>query len=368
MSTQLYVSLQDDDRIARYALDEESGRLAHRGDLAVPDGPAPMALHPSGRVLYVGRRGPGAGRGGRMDGMPRPEFGLSSFAIDRRTGDLAPAGSRVPVGGGPCYLSTDRRGRFLLSAYYQAGHCAVHPIDEQGALGGAAIEWRDTNSGAHSIQTDPANRFAFVPHIAQSPGLSRLPEGRRTAANAIVQFRFDEATGRLTPNDPPQVSPDGPYGPRHFVFHPALPLLYVDNEQGSSVTVYRLDRARGTLTPGATISTLPDGFTGSNHPSEIVMHPSGRWLYVANRGHNSIAVFTVDGASGALRPAGWAAAPAGPRTLAIDPAGRFLYSSGLEHGELRGYRIDPASGALQEVETLTVGALPMWITIVALDG
>jgi 6-phosphogluconolactonase len=273
----------------------------------------------------------------------------------------------VPLPGEPCFLATDRRGRLLLSAYYQAGHCAVHPIDERGALGGAAIEWRDTNSGAHSFQVDPTNRFAFVPHIAQSPPLDRLPEGRQTAANAIFQFRFDQETGQLMPNEPPRVGPAGPLGPRHFVFHPMLPLLYVDNEQGSSVTVYTLDPIRGTLTPGATTSTLPDGFTGVNHPSEIALHPGGRWLYVANRGHDSIAIFRVDATSSGIIPAGWAEAPAGPRTLALDPTGHFLYSSGLQRGELRGYRIDEESGALQEIETLAAGNLPMWIAIVALE-
>ncbi|HZQ36112.1 MAG TPA: beta-propeller fold lactonase family protein [Dehalococcoidia bacterium] len=367
MPTQLYLSLQDEDRIGRFALDEANGRLSAIGAIQVADGPGPLALHPTGSALYVGHRGPGARRGGRVDGLPRPEFALSSFAIDRRTGELMPGGRRVPVGGEPCFLATDRRGRYLLSAYYQAGHCAVHPIDAKGALGGAAIEWRDTNSGAHSFQMEASNRFAFVPHIAQSPPLARLPAGRQTAANAIFQFRFDPETGQLTPNDPPRVSPEGPLGPRHFVFHPTLPLLYVDNEQGSSVTVYALDRERGTLQPGQTISTLPDGFAGTNHPSEIALHPSGRWLYVANRGHNSIAIFHADDA-GALISAGWEEAPAGPRTLALDPGGRFLYSSGLERGELRSYRIDPASGALDAIESLSVGALPMWITIVALDG
>lgn len=368
MPVQLYVSLQDDDRIARYALAEASGRLSRLGDLSVPGGPAPLAVHPNGDTLYVGHRGPGATRGGSMDAEPRPEFALSSFAIDRRTGELTPSGRRVPLRGGPCFLSTDRRGRFLLSAYYQAGHCAVHPIDASGALGGEAIEWRDTNSGAHSFRVDASNRFAFVPHIAQSPPLQRLPDGRQTAANAIYQFRFDQETGRLTPNDPPRAGPAEPLGPRHFVFHPTLPLLFADNEQGSSVSAYTLDQERGTLTLGATTSTLPAGFTGTNHPSEIVLHPGGRWLYVANRGHDSIAILAVDAASGALNPAGWAEAPAGPRTLALDLGGRYLFSSGLSQGELRSYRIDGASGALQPIEALAVGMLPMWIAAVELDG
>jgi len=259
MPSQLYISLQNDDRIARYAVDGDSGRLRHLGDVPSPDGPAPMTVHPAGTALYVGHRGTGSTMGGRMDGMPKPEFSLTSFAIDHRSGDLTLSGARVPLLGEPCFLATDRRGRFLLSAYYQAGHCAVHPIDERGALGGAAIEWRDTNSGAHSFQVDPTNRFGFVPHIAQSPALRRLPPGRQTAANAIFQFTFDQETGRLAPNDPLRVGAAEQSGPRHFVFHPSKPLLYVDNEQGSSVTICTLDPARGTLAPGTTTSTCRPG-------------------------------------------------------------------------------------------------------------
>jgi 6-phosphogluconolactonase len=367
MPYQMYVSLQNEDRIARYAVDEATGRLSHIGDVACPDGPAPMAVHPSGTALYVGHRGPGSTKGGSMDGRPKPTFSLTSFVIDRRTGDLTPSGTRVQLLGEPCYLTTDRRGRFLLSAYYQAGHCAVHPIDAQGALGGEAVEWRETNSGAHSFQTDPANRFGFVPHIAQSSGLRRLPESRQTAANAIFQLRFDQETGRLTPNDPPRVAAPEQAGPRHFAFHPSKPLLYVDNEQGSSVTIYTLDPERGTLTPGATRSTTPPDFTASSMPSDLCLHPSGHFLHVANRGHNSVVTFRIDEV-GELNPSGWVECPPGPRTLALDPSGRFLYCAGLDAGELKGYRVDQESGALEEIESLRAGDLPMWIAIVELTG
>lgn len=366
MPAQLYVSLQNDDRIARYAVDAESGRLTHLGDVAAPDGPAPMAVHPTGTTLYVGQRGPGATQGGRVDGLPRPEFALTSFAIAAESGELTRSGSRVPLLGEPCFLATDRRGRFLLSACFQAGHCAVHPIAADGALGGEAIEWWETNSGAHSFQTDPTNRFGFVPHVAQSPALRRLPEGRQTAVNAIFQFTFDQESGRLAPNDPPRVAAPEGAGPRHFAFHPTMPLLYVDNEQGSSVTIYTLDSTKGTLTAGPTTSTLPPGFAANNAPSDLCLHPNGRYLYVANRGHNSIAVLQVGESGGGLTPTDWAEAPGGPRTLALDPTGRFLYCGGLEAGQIRGYRIDQTTGALTAIETLGAGNLPMWIVIVDL--
>ena len=351
MAFHLYVSLQDDDRIVRYVMDPETGKLERQGVVEINGGPAPLAIHPTRTALYVGCR---------------REFRLSSFAIDQVTGDLTPTG-HVELGGEPCYLSTDRSGRYVLSAYYQAGHCAVHPIATTGAVGGAAIEWLETHSGAHCFQTDPSNQYAFLPHIAAgSGGLARLPAGRQEAVNAIFQFKFDAATGYLTPNTPPSISPEAPDGPRHFCFHPSKDLMYVCNEQGCSVTVYALDRASGTLTAGQSVTTLPEGFTGSSSCSQIRIHPSGRHLYAPNRGHNSIASFIVDETTGALTPTGWTEVDPVPRAFSLDPTGQFLYVSGLETGNLIGFRIDQQSGALTRLETYAVGALPMWVLITEL--
>jgi TRAP-type C4-dicarboxylate transport system substrate-binding protein len=147
----------------------------------------------------------------------------------------------------PCYLATDRRGKFLLATYYEGRGMSIHPIRDDGAASDPPIERRETARGAHSIQTDPSNRFAFVPHIA----------GR--GPNEIWQFRFDAQTGRLTPNSPPKVVPEHPLGPRHFCFHPSKAMLYYSNEQGCSVTAYRFDTSAGTLTAMQTVSTLPNG-------------------------------------------------------------------------------------------------------------
>lgn len=351
MAFHVYVSLQDDDRIVRFLMDPETGRLERQGVVEVVGGPAPLAINPTRTALYVGQR---------------REFRLSSFAIDQTTGDLTPTGS-VELGGEPCYLSTDRSGRYVLSAYYQTGHCAVHPIDETGAVGGAAIEWLDTNSGAHCLQTDPSNQYAYLSHIAAGPGgLSRVPAGRQEAANAIFQYKFDAATGHLTPNDPPRISPEALDGPRHYCFHPSKDLVYVSNEQGCSVTVYALDSSTGTLTPGQTVTTLPKGYTGSSSCSQIQIHPSGKYLYAPNRGHNSIASFAVDEATGALTPSGWAEVDPVPRAFSLDPTGQFLYCAGLSTGNLVGFRVDQHSGALTRLETYAVGALPMWVLITRL--
>ena len=187
-----YVSFQDDDRIAIFTVEPATGTLAWQEDVAVDGGPAPLAIDPGKNFLYVGRRG---------------SQEISSYRIDRNTGGLSLIGT-APLQGEPVYLATDRTGRFVLSAYYYQSTAAVHAVNSDGAVTVPPVEWRYTGGGAHAIQTDPSNRFAFVPHIA-----NRGP-------NTIFQFLFDENTGRLTPNDPPRYSPQEYLGPRAFVFHP----------------------------------------------------------------------------------------------------------------------------------------------------
>lgn len=353
MAFHMYVSLQDDDRIVRFVMDPEAGSLERRGVVDVPGGPAPLAINPAGTSLYVGQRN---------------DLRLSSFAIDQRTGDLTPTGG-VELGGEPCYLSTDHTGRHVLSAYYQAGHCAVHPIDQSGAVGGAATEWLETGSGAHCFQTDPSNRYAYLPHIANgSGGIARLPAERQVALNAIYQFRFDAATGHLTPNEPVMIAPEAEDGPRHYRFHPSKELMYVSNEQGGSVTVYAIDGANGTLTAGQTVSTLPVDYSGHISCSQVQIHPLGTHLYVPNRGHNTIASFAIDEDSGALTATGWTEVEPVPRAFSLDPTGHFLYVTGLETGNMTAFRVDQQSGALTRLETYAVGALPMWVSFADLPG
>jgi len=333
MTSVMYISLQGDDKIVRFALDPATGDLDRLGETAVPGGPAPMVVDPARQCLHVARRG---------------ECKISSFRIDRRTGDLALIGT-VPLPTDPCFIATDRRGRFLLSAYYEGRGVAVHPIGADGAVADPPVERRETARGAHCVQTDPSNRFAFVPHIA----------GR--GPNEIWQFRFDETTGHLAPNTPAKVVPDGPVGPRHFCFHPSQPMAYFSNEQGRSVTAYRFDAASGTLHARQTVSTLPDGYDGQSSCSQIRIDPSGKFLYAPNRGHNSIACFAVDAATGLVAPVARVAAEPVPRAFNLDPAGRFLYAAGLESGRLVAYRIDADTGGLEPIKTYPLGARPMWV-------
>jgi 6-phosphogluconolactonase len=345
----LYVCLQDEDKIAAFAINPESGRLERQTEIAVPGGPSVMAISLDRRVLYLGQRTNPA---------------ISSYRIDQNTGALSPQGT-VSTEDAPTYLATDRAGRFLLSAYYQGGYAAVHPLGTDGAVGAPAVDRKDTANGAHAIQTDRSNRFAFVPHIARLQDNVLEPPRDNPGPNVIFQFRFDAQTGRLTPNSPSQVAPAERLGPRHLCFHPTLDLVYFSNEQGCSVTSYRLDPATGTLAAAQTVTTLPDGYTARNTCSQIHLTPSGRFLYLANRGHNSIAGFSVDTA-GRLSPVGHASTEPVPSAFCLDPAGHFVFAAGSASGRLASYCIDDATGALTPLATYEVGRRPQAVLATAL--
>ena len=338
MAYYMYVSLQDDDKLATFTMDAQTGTLTLRAELPVPGGPSPLAISPDRKTLYVGH-------GGSSE--------LSSFRIDQDTGGLTQIG-KVSLGAGPEFLATDRKGRFVLSAYYYGGYVAVHSVGDDGAACSPPIEWLETASGSHAMQTDPSNRFAFAPHIAG--------EG----PNAIFQYRFDEDTGHITPNSPPRIEPEEYLGPRHFCFHPTKDILYFSDEQGCSVTGYRLDVSTGTLSAFQTITTLPEGSTEPNTCSQIQMTPSGKFLYVPNRGHDSIAVFSVDPSSGHLTAIGQVPTEAESHAFSLDPEGKFLFVAGSVLGRLASYRVNGDTGELTPLETYSVGRMPMWVLITGL--
>jgi 6-phosphogluconolactonase len=338
----LYVCAQDDNKIAAFTMDADTGQLTPQPDLPVAGGPSVMAISPDRRTLYVGQRTGEA---------------ISSFRIDPGTGGLSLVGS-ISQAHAPTFLAPDCAGRYLLSAYYQGGGAAVYHLGADGAVGAPSQEWLATATGAHAIQTDPSNRFAFVPHIARIQDNVLEPPKDNPGPNVIMQFRFDADTGRLTANSPFRVEPAERLGPRHYCFHPTQNLVYFSNEQGCSVTGYRLDPASGTLTSAQTISTLPDGYTARNTCSQIHLTPSGRFLYVGNRGHNSIAGFAVDSATGRLTAIGRASTEAVPSAFGLDPAGRFVFAAGTASGRLASYRINQETGALTPLTTYAVGQRP----------
>jgi 6-phosphogluconolactonase len=335
MPYRVYVPVAGEDKIRIWSMDPGSGALDFQEDVPLSGGPSPLAHDPAQRHLYVGLRA---------------SHQLATLSIDPRTGSLSPLGA-IPLDSDPCYLSVDGTGCYLLSAYYGAGLAAVHPIGEDGVVQSPPVVWQATMPKAHCIQTDRSNRYAYLPHVGES--------------NRILQYTFDAETGRLAPNPVPEVVPEAGQGPRHYCYHPTLDCVYFDNEQGSSVTAYRLDPDRGTLSPFQTLSTLPEGFAGENTCAQIHITPDGRSLYAANRGHDSLACFAVDPATGRLTSLGQQPSEPTPRTFGIDPQGRFLYAAGQGSGRLAAYRI-AADGALQPLATYAVGQRPMWVMILEL--
>jgi len=339
MHLKMYVTISGEDKIALFDVDPDSGRLESTGVAPVTGRPAPLAINPDRSRLYVGRR---------------DIKEISTFEVDQNSGDLSMVGT-VPLESDPCYISTDKTGKYLLSAYYSAGRAAVHSIDDSGTAVAPPVEWLATATGAHCMQTDPSNRFAFVPHIAGGNG-----------PNLIFQFRFDEASGHITPNNPPTVAQEPEAGPRHYCFHPTKDILYFSNEQASSVTAYNLDSGNGTLSAFQTLSTLPDDYEGRNSCAQIHMSSTGDFLFAPNRGHNSMACFAVDSLTGRLERTAIVPTEAVPRAFSLDPSGTFLYAAGLESGRLAAYRINRAEGNLDHIETYDVGAGPMWVLITPL--
>jgi len=333
-----YVSVRRDNRIAIFTMDPASGKVAWQPPVSVEGGPDPMVLDPRRRFLYV---------------ACRDRRQLSSYRVDPSTGGLSHIDT-VPLAGEAVQISVDRTGRYVLSAFFYESKVGVHAVDDEGRIAATPIEWRTTAYGCHGIEVDPSNRYVFVPHVARSGG-----------PNAVAQFRFDERTGRLTPNTPAYLALKDNEGPRHLLVHPTLSMAYSSDEQGCSATAYRLERDTGTLTKMQSISTVPSGETvrGPVSCSELLIHPNGRLLFVVTRVHDSIASFAIDQATGRLSEADRVPTEPGVRPLCLDPDGRFLVAAGSDGpaGRLVTYEVDAQTGRMVLLDRYPVGDGPMWI-------
>ncbi len=316
-------------------LDLRTGALSAPRLAARATNPSFLAIHPSQKFLYsVNELSAFEGREGG---------GITAFAIDQTHGALTPLNHQLTVGSGPCHLIVDRLGKNVLVANYGSGSVVCLPIDADGRLGpetsfiqhrgsGADPE-RQQSPHAHSINLDAEGRFA----VAADLGLDK-----------VLIYRFDAARGTLTPNEPAFVKVAPGSGPRHFAFHPGGRFGYVINEMANTVIAFAYDAKKGSLTEIQTISTLPDDFKGKSYTAEVQVHPSGKFLYGSNRGHDSIAIFAVEPSTGKLSAAGFE--PTGgknPRNFAIDPTGAFLLAENQDSNTIVVFRIDPQTGGLQ---------------------
>ncbi len=309
-----------------------TGKLSEPELAAEARNPSFLAVHPSLQYLYaVGETG-GRGQAGTV----------SAFSLDRKSGKLTLLNTASSVGSGPCHLVVDRSGKNVLVANYGSGSVAVLPIKADGSLaehtafiqhqGSSVDRSRQEGPHAHSINVSSDNRFAIVADL----GLDQ-----------VLVYRFDPAKGSLEPNDPPfaKVAPGS--GPRHFTFHPNGKYGYVINEMGSTVTAFGWDAKRGAFQEIQTISTLPPGAKEKNYDAEVITDRAGRFLYGSNRGHDSIALFSIEPGKGTLKFVETVPSQGKfPRNFNLDPTGAWMLVGNQNSDNVAVYKVDRATGRL----------------------
>lgn len=335
-ATYVYVSKSPEQQIQVYRLAPATGDLEVVQSLSVDGSPGSLNSDPKRQFLFASLRSTSR---------------LASFRIDSATGRLIPQSTAdLPQSENAAFVTTDRSGRWLLSASYNAGTVVVHRIDDAGNILGPANQSVTTEKTAHSVAVDPLNKLVFVPHVTP---------------NAIFQFDWSVDTGTLTLRSKVAGGTETA-GPRHLAIHPRGRLAFTSNEQGSSISAYRLG-ADG-LELQQTVSTLPDGYTEKNTTAEVKVHPGGRYVWVSNRGHDSLAGFAIDETTGLLSPLGQTATEKTPRSFEIDPSGRFAFAAGEGSGRLAVYRIDAANGRLERNRMLDTGKSLTWVVALDLDS
>ncbi len=321
------------DGIYAYRFDPATGKSVSIGLVASTDNPSFLAVDPKGRFLYAVNE---------LDTFHNePTGAVSAFEIDRKSGKLRLLQQVSSLGGGPAHLSLDKSARYLLVANYSSGSSAVFPLGNDGRLGphsafvqnvGSSVNpQRQAGPHAHSIQVTNDNRVAIVADL----GLDKL-----------LLYRFDHA-GSLTPGNPESVTVDPGAGPRHVAFAPSGKFVYVVNEMACKVTVFAYESGPRTLHEKQTISSLPRTSAGQNTAAEILVDARGRFLYVSNRGADSIVVFSINPENGSLTPVEWV--PSGgktPRNFAIDPTGKWLIVANQDSNDIELFQIDPGTGRL----------------------
>ena len=272
-----------------------------------------------------------------------PAGTVTSFKIDSPTGKLNELNQRSSKGDGPCHLALDKTGRYIVVANYVSGSVAVLPVNADGQIGEAADfvqhsgksvdPKRQSGPHAHGVTFSPDNKFVFICDL----GLDK-----------IFRYLFDPSQGKLAPADPPFTSTKPGSGPRHMVFRPDGRFAYVVNELNSTVDTYSYDAASGGIKAIENVSTLPGYYDGPNLTAEIDVHPSGKWLYVSNRGNNTVILFATDGDKGTLtyiEEQGTGGMT--PRHFGIQPNAKHLAIANQDSDTLLACRIDPGNGRLK---------------------
>lgn len=322
-------TLTDREGIFVFKVVNENGQLELLKQNPAINNPFFIDMHPNGEILY-------------SITDPGGEQLVSALAFDRDSGELALINQQPTQGGYPCYVEVDPSGRAVVVANYNGGSVISYPLSEDGALGEAGSFFqhkgqsvnvdRQTEPHAHCFKIAPDGRFAFSADLG---------------TDKVMIYRLDVETGTLTPGEQPfvRVLPGG--GPRHFTIAPNNRYAYVINELANTITAFDYDAERGLLFEQDTVATLPSGFNGVSHTADLCLTPDGRFLYGSNRGHDSIAMFTVDIESGILSPNGHQ--PSGgpvPQNLTMSLDGKLLFVANSQSNKISAFLIDTQTGRL----------------------
>lgn len=330
--------------IYAWRFDTGTGVAEAVGLVAAGKNPTFLAVHPDGRHLYA------ANETDAWNG--RPGGYVTAYGLDAVSGRLTELNQQSTVGKGPCHLNVDATGQVLVAANYGGGSIVSFLVKADGSLrehatfiqhtGASVNPERQKEPHAHSVNFSPDNRFVFACDL----GLDR-----------VLTYDLDPARATLTPHEPPFVPLAPGSGPRHLAWSPDKMFAFVNGEMLSTVNSLRYDARKGALVAVRTASTLPAGFQGPSSTAEVRVHPNGKFVYVSNRGHDSIAVFRTDG-KGGLTPAGHAPTLGKtPRNFNFDPTGKFLWAANQSSDSVFIYRVDGATGQLTATgQQLSVGA------------
>ena len=324
-----------------FQFDRAKSKLSPLQIVQTPASPTFLAIHPSGKFLYSVNRGP-------IEEMPN-SGSVSSFSIDPKTGKLTLLNQRPSYGMDPCHINIDKTGKWAFISNYTEGNFVVLPIFDDGLLGsssgsrkhmGSSIHpERQRKAYVHSAFVAPDNRFVLVSDLG---------------TDKIFSYRLDAANGRIDDAKQPFVTVKAGCGPRHFDFHPNGNFGYSVEELTSTVGVFSYDKMKGSLTILAdSIPSLPPDFKGKNTAADIHVHPNGNYLYMSNRGHNSISIFSID-KSGMIKLIGQQDTKGKtPRNFMIDLKGEYILAANQDTDNIVIFKVDPKTGKLRDTGNQT---------------
>lgn len=343
-----YTNNNKSEGIYIYRMNSSTGELKPAGVAKGISNPAFLAIDEKRKFLYAANES--------NEFLGKKGGGVTAFKIDRKTGELKKL-NEVTSPGVPCHVSVHPSGKAVLAANYGGGNVVIYSVKSDGSLSEASDVAQHTGKGgdpkrqngphAHSIMLDEKGKYAFVPDL----GIDR-----------VMIYEVSASKAKLKPNGFAVLKPAS--GPRHFDFHPSGKFAYVINELNSTMTAFSYDKDKGALTELQTLTTLPADFKEPSYCADVHVHPSGKFLYGSNRGHNSIVIFSID-QSGKLALVGHESTQGKwPRNFGIDPAGQFLLVANQQSDTVVTFRINQETGKLTATGQITEIPAPVCLKFI----